>query len=334
MPEKLYWIDCLVLFVLENDMNVLFVMDPLEKINVSGDSTYMLMVEACLREWRVAFCTPTDLFIEAGKTFAKITWVDVDNIAPFFHVSGKETLCLGTFQVVWLRKDPPFNMDYIFSTYLLELVPPTTLVLNNPSSVRSANEKIFALNWPQFCPETLMTNRIEHAREWAKKQPGKVVIKPWDGNGGRGVLVSSYDDPNFRSMVEVLTDEERRYIIVQQYIPEIVKGDKRIILVDGEAIGWMNRIPQPGDHRGNMHVGASVSQMDLSENDRRICKKIGPTLQRLGLLFVGIDIIGDYLTEINVTSPTGIQEINPMMGIQIEKIITDSVIKKVQGKTK
>ena len=311
-------------------MNVLFVMDPLDKINVVGDSTYMLMLEACLRKWNVAYCTPTDLFVEKGKTSGKITWVDTNKTPPYFHVLSKEICELGVFQVVWLRKDPPFDMDYIFSTYLLELVPPTTLVLNNPGSVRSANEKIFALNWPQFCPKTLMTNRVEHARDWAKEQEGKVVIKPWDGNGGRGVLVSHYDDSNFRSMLEVLTDEERRYIIVQQYIPEITQGDKRIILVDGKPVGWMNRVPQPGDHRGNMHVGAKVAHVELSERDKQICDKIGPTLQQMGLLFVGIDIIGDFLTEINVTSPTGIQEINPMMNVQIEKIITDCVIKEYQ----
>ena len=150
------------------------------------------------------------------------------------------------------------------------------------------------------------------------------------GSGGRGVLVSHYEDPNFRSMLEILTDNEQRYILVQQYIPEISQGDKRIILIDGEAVGWMNRIPQPGDHRGNMHVGAKVGTFTLSDRDKEICDTIGPKLKELGLLFVGIDIIGEYLTEINVTSPTGIQEINPMMNLKIESLITDAVIQRYE----
>ena len=191
---------------------------------------------------------------------------------------------------------------------------------------------MFALEFPQFCPRSLITREIQRARDFAQKEDGKVVIKPWDGNGGRGVLVSQYNDPNFRSMLEILTEEESQYIIVQQYIPEVVEGDKRIILIDGEPVGWMARIPQPGDHRGNMHVGATVEFFTLTEKDKEICDVLRPRLKELGLLFVGIDIIGEYLTEINVTSPTGIQEINPMMGISIESLITDAVEKRWKEK--
>jgi glutathione synthase len=185
---------------------------------------------------------------------------------------------------------------------------------------------MFALEFIEFCPKTLVTREIQRARSFAKELEGKVVIKPWDGNGGRGVLVSHYEDPNFRSMLEILTDEERQYILVQEYIPEVVEGDKRIIFVDGDPVGWMARVPQPGDHRGNMHVGAKVAEFELSDRDKEICSAIGPRLKELGLLFVGIDIIGEYLTEINVTSPTGIQEINPMMGISIESLVLDAVV--------
>ena len=217
-------------------------------------------------------------------------------------------------------------MDYVFSTYILDLVPPTTMVLNAPTAIRNSNEKMFALQWPDLCPETLVTRKIEQAREWAK-QYEKVVIKPWDGNGGRGVLVSSYNDSNFRSMLELLTDEERQYILVQRYLPEVKQGDKRIILIDGEPVGWMARIPQPGDHRGNMHVGASVSAFELSERDRFICAQLKESLKELKLLFVGIDIIGDCLTEINVTSPTGIRDINVLMSMNVEKTLTDQIIR-------
>lgn len=306
-------------------MKQLFVMDPLDRINVSGDSTYMLMLEACRRGHKVAWCTPNDMFVLDGCTYARISFCMVTEEEPFFIVEPQKEESLGIFDVVWMRKDPPFDMDYIFSTYMLDLVPKNTLVLNDPRSIRNANEKMFALEFPQFCPRTLITREIERARAFAKEEKAKVVIKPWDGNGGRGVLVSHYEDPNFRSMLEILTDEERQYIIVQQYIPEVVQGDKRIILIEGEPVGWMARVPQPGDHRGNMHVGATVASFTLTEKDREICRVLGPRLKELGLLFVGIDIIGEYLTEINVTSPTGIREINPMMGISIESLITDAV---------
>lgn len=313
-------------------MKQLFVMDPLDRIHVSGDSTYMLMLEACRRGHTVAFCTPEDMFVVDGLTHAQLSFCIVTEEEPYFHIEPKKDESLGFFDVVWMRKDPPFNMDYIFSTYMLDLVPDHTLVLNDPCSIRNANEKMFALEFPQFCPRSLITREIQRARDFAQKENGKVVIKPWDGNGGRGVLVSQYDDPNFRSMLEILTDEERQYIIVQQYIPEVVEGDKRIILIEGEPVGWMARVPQPGDHRGNMHVGATVESFSLTPKDREICAALGSRLRELGLLFVGIDIIGEYLTEINVTSPTGIQEINPMMGIAIESLITDAVEKRWKEK--
>lgn len=305
-------------------MKHLFVMDDLALINVNGDSTFMLMREAQNRGWPVYICHPKELYVLQGRAQAVVQSVYITEDKQF-ECMPSEKVDLAVFQVIWLRKDPPFDMDYIFSTYILELVPPTTMVFNHPASVRSANEKLFALQWPELSPPTLICRSIEQAREWAKQWP-RVVIKPWDGNGGRGVLVSSFSDPNFRSMLEILTENEKQHIIVQRYLPEIVDGDKRIILVDGQPIAWMARVPQPGDHRGNMHVGAQVAAFELSDRDREICSAIGPTLKKQKLLFVGIDIIGDYLTEINVTSPTGIQELNPMFNLQIEQIITDAVL--------
>ena len=305
-------------------MKHLFVMDDLERIDVNGDSTLMLMLEAQRRGWPVFMCHPRELFLIQGQAHATVRSVEI-SAARQLNSGSSEQVDLGIFQVIWLRKDPPFDMDYIFSTYILEMTPKETMVFNHPASVRSANEKLFALQWPDLSPPTLICRQIEHARSWAE-QWSKVVIKPWDGNGGRGVLVSSHSDPNFRSMLEILTENEQQHIIVQQYLPEIVEGDKRIILVDGVPVAWMARVPQPGDHRGNMHVGARVASFELSERDREICSAIGPTLKSQGLLFVGIDIIGSYLTEINVTSPTGIQELNPMFNIRIEEMLTDSVV--------
>ena len=307
-------------------MKTLYVMDPLDKINVTGDSTFMLMLEANKRGWKTYCCTPEDLYAENGKAIGTVQHVEVYQENPYFNVATPEEIELGEFQVIWMRKDPPFNMDYIFSTYLLDLVPKSTMVLNDPRAIRNCNEKMFAMFWPDLCPETLVTRRIEQAREWSKKY-NRVVIKPWDGNGGRGVLVSSFNDPNFRSMLEILTEEEQQYILVQRYLPEVTEGDKRIILIDGEAVGWMARIPHSSDHRGNMHVGARVANFELSERDKEICQSLKQELKKLRLLFVGIDIIGSHLTEINVTSPTGIQEINKLMGTKIEKILTDQIVK-------
>ena len=237
-------------------------------------------------------------------------------------------MCLGDFNIIFMRKDPPFDMSYIFATYLLDLVPQNTLVLNDPSAIRSANEKMVALQFEQYIPKTLVTREIHRARYFATQLADKVVIKPWDGNGGRGVLVSHHKDPNFTSMLEILTQEEKEFIIVQEYIKEVKEGDKRIILIDGEVVGWMARIPTDSDHRGNMHVGASIASFELSERDKEICSTIGPFLKKFNLLFVGIDIIGEYLTEINVTSPTGIQEINKLQDTQLEIKVIDAAINK------
>jgi len=313
-------------------VKTLFVMDPIDTINVTGDSTYMLMLEACKRGWPVFWCGPGDLYADGGLGWARVCPVKVSTSEPYFEAKATITRPLGEFDVVWMRKDPPFDMDYIFSTYLLDLVPPTTLVLNNPASIRSANEKMYAMQWSEYCPKTAVLRDIDQAMAWiAENSKERVVLKPWDGNGGRGVLVTHSKDANLRSMLEILTEEQSQFILVQEYIEEIKDGDKRVILIDGEPMGWMTRVPQPGDHRGNMHVGARVEACDLTPRDREICAAIGPRLRKEGLLFVGIDIIGSYLTEINVTSPTGIQEINPMLNVQLEKSITDAVMRAHKG---
>ncbi len=312
-------------------VKTLFVMDPLDRINVAGDSTYMLMLEARARGWPVWFCTPDDLFALGGLAQARCWPVEVRRGTPAFEPGPAEERCLADFDIVWMRKDPPFHMGYIFSTYLLDLVPPTTVVLNHPPSLRNRNEKLFAAAFAEFGPLTLITREVKRAMAFASEAPDRVVLKPWDGNGGRGVLVSHKDDDNLRSMVETLTEEGRTYILVQRYLPAIKAGDKRIILVDGEPRGWMNRIPQKGDHRGNMHVGARVAATELTAREAEICGVLGPILKREGLVFVGIDVIGDNLTEINVTSPTGIQEINQLMGTRLEVEITDAALRRVRA---
>lgn len=309
-------------------MRSLFVMDPLESLNVAGDSTYMLMRESSARGWSCAWCTPADLYARGADVYACVETVRTLAEPPRFVRGERNDARLGDFDVVWMRKDPPFDMEYIFATYLLELAP--TVVLNRPSSLRSLNEKIFALQFPEFAPATLLSRDIRRIVEFAGTLPDRVVLKPWDGNGGRGVLVTRAGDPNLRSMIELLTAGGRTAIFAQQYIPEITTGDKRIILIDGRPAGAMLRVPGAGDHRGNMHVGARVERTALSAADRRICDAIGPRLAAEGLLFVGIDVIGDRLTEINVTSPTGIQEINRLDGTRLEVDILDAAMAAVQ----
>ncbi len=310
-------------------MRTLYVMDPLDRLHFEGDSTCALMLEHTRRGQPTAMCTPGDLFARQGEAWARITPIEVTEDAPHFHTGASVDRRLGDFDVVWMRKDPPFDMDYVFTTYLLDLVPDDTLVLNDPRSIRVANEKMFALWWPELCPRTLVTREIARARAFIDAAPGKVVLKPWDGNGGRGVLVTHAADANLRSMLELLTEAERTYVIVQHYLPEILQGDKRVILFDGEPVGWMLRVPQAGDHRGNMHVGATVEACELTPRDREICAAIGPSLREMGLLFVGIDIIGDYMTEINVTSPTGFREIRDLMGVDLASELVDRVAERL-----
>lgn len=305
-------------------------MDPLSKINVEGDSTYVMMLEATRRGWPTYWCTPDDLQVVQCRPVAQAESVTTSGEEPFFTTRESTAMELGEFDCIWMRKDPPFDIHYIFSTYILDLAPPTTLVLNDPRSIKCANEKMYALQWPDLCPPTTVTNRIQEILEFAEEHQ-RVVVKPWDGNGGRGVLVTHAEDGNLRAIAELMTAEETEYCIVQRYLPEIKTGDKRIILIDGEPLGAFLRIPSGRDHRGNMHVGAKVAACELSKRDQEICRALGPRLKKEGLLFVGIDVIGDFLTEINVTSPTGLREIAQLSGQYLERDLLDALEEKIHA---
>ena len=304
-------------------MRTLYVMDPLEKLHIEGDSTYVMMRDSTARGWPVAWCTPDDLSVRDNTAVARCQVVTTHDDAPHFRTEETREEPLSAFDAIWMRKDPPFDIDYIFSTYILAMAGPKTLVLNDPRSIAASNEKMYALQWPDLSPPTRVTNKVTDVLAFAKEH-GRIVIKPWDGNGGRGVLVTADGDPNLRSMAELLTAEGGAYCIAQRYLPEIKTGDKRIVLIDGEPRGWFQRVPQPGDHRGNMHVGATVEGFEMSDRDREICEKIGPRLKAEGLVFVGIDVIGDHMTEINVTSPTGLREIATLQGRQLGPEILDA----------
>jgi glutathione synthase len=307
-------------------------MDPLHRIHVGGDSTYMLMRECSDRGFPVWMCTPDVLSALRGEPRAMATPVRTTGSAPHFHVGAPEVMPLSAFDVVWMRKDPPFDMSYVFSTYLLDMAPPSTLVVNDPIGLKRFNEKLFAMRFGEFHPPSLLSrNKAEIVAFVRSLAPGRAVLKPWDGNGGRGVVVTDGSDRNLPSLVELLTAEGTMHLIAQAYVPGITRGDKRIILFDGEPVGAILRVPGEQDHRGNIHVGATVHKTTLDARDQAICAAIGPVLRAEGLMFVGIDVIDGWLTEINVTSPTGIQEINRLYGLKLEADLVDRVLAKHRG---
>jgi glutathione synthase len=310
-------------------MKNLFVMDPLDRLDFAHDSTWMMMRECSRRGDVVAWCHPASLYGRGGRGCARAQRVVALSERPYFELGDFEEGPLDAYDVVWMRKDPPFDMTYIFATYLLSHT--TALVVNNPAGLRDRNEKLFAFGYADLTPETLFTQDISRILAFAKAQPDKIVLKPWDGNGGRGVLVTRHGDPNLRSMAEILTKEGTTAVIAQRYLPEIKQGDKRILLIEGEPVGAMLRVPTEADHRGNMHAGAGVVKTTLNARDQEICARIGPTLRQEGFVFVGIDVIGGWLTEINVTSPTGIQDINQLDGVAIEQQLYDAVARRRQG---
>jgi glutathione synthase len=314
-------------------MKSLFVMDPLERINVAGDSTYVTMRECTDRGFPVWYCTPEQLYGRDGRARALCTPVRTLHDAPWFDTGPPEDLDLEAFDIVWMRKDPPFDMRYVFSTYLLDMAPESTVVVNGPAGLKLFNEKMWVMaGWPELQPETLVTNDIAHLRAFVHEQAGRSVLKPWDGNGGRGVLITEAADRNLGSMLELLTNEGHDYVIAQRYLPEVEQGDKRILLFDGDPVGAMLRVPDQRDYRANMHVGASVSPTELDARDREICDKLRPALKQWNMLFVGIDVIGGYLTEINVTSPTGIREMNRLYGTKLEADLVDHAVARVQAR--
>lgn len=306
-------------------MRALFVMDPPSTLNYAGDSTYAMMLECQRRGHGLAWCGLRDLTVRSNRAHGWIRPVTVHDTAVHIREEPARWEELADYDVVWMRKDPPFDMDYVFGTYVLDLAAQRTTVLNDPVSLKAANEKMYALQFPEFCPETRVTNRVQDIVDFARQQaPRRIVVKPWDGNGGRGVLVTHGADRNLRAIAEIQTADGRQWAIAQVYLDAIeTVGDKRIILVHGEPRGWFLRVPGAEDHRGNMHAGASVRACELTPRDREICAALAPRLRAEGLVFVGIDVIGDHLTEVNVTSPTGIWEVRRLMGRDLAAELCD-----------
>ena len=301
-------------------------MDPVGTINVTTDSTFMLALEAKFRGHVLYHYLPSELYLEDGRLYAyanEIVEVNQDQNGPF-RLSKPIQINLREMDIILMRQDPPFDMSYLTATYLLEHVSPEVLVLNDPVNVRNSPEKLLVTHFSGVAPPTLISANREQISNFRDKHKD-IIIKPLYGNGGAEVFHLKPEDENLGSLLDMFFAKYREPIITQKYLPEIRNGDKRIILVDGEPVGGVMRVPVEGDSRANFHAGGGAQKTTLTDREREICSMIGPTLSKLGLLFVGIDVIGDYLTEINVTSPTGIQEINRLDSIHIEKILWDAM---------
>lgn len=303
------------------------VMDPISSINVSKDTTLVLLLAAAERNWQLEYMEQADLFLEQGVPKAVMRPLRVfNNPDQWFESGDPRTRDLAELDVILMRKDPPFDSEYVYSTYILEAAERRgVLVVNKPQSLRDCNEKIFATEFPQCCPPVLVSRHAQRLRDF-HKQHQDVIYKPLDGMGGSGIFHCGPSGTNLGAIIEMLTDNGRRSIMAQRYIPEIKDGDKRILMVDGEAIAYsLARVPALGETRGNLAAGGKGRAQSLSERDRWIVAQVAPALREKGLLFVGLDVIGDYLTEINVTSPTCAKEIDIAFDTQIGARLMDAI---------
>ncbi len=308
--------------------NVAVQMDHVAGIAIAGDSTFAMSLEAQARGYRLFHYTPDRLSMRDGRIIATVEPMELRDVkGNHFTLGEAERVDLSTMDVVLLRQDPPFDMAYITSTHLLERIHPKTLVVNDPAWVRNSPEKIFVTEFADLMPPTLITRDADEIARF-RQEMGDIILKPLYGNGGAGVFHTTRDDRNFTSLLEMFHQMFREPFIAQAYLPDVRKGDKRIILIDGEPAGAINRVPAETDSRSNMHVGGRAEATELTAREKEICARIGPALKARGFLFVGIDVIGDYMTEINVTSPTGIREVKRFGGADIAALLWDAIERK------
>jgi glutathione synthase len=300
-------------------------MDPIARINIRGDSTFALLLEAQKRGHKLSYYTPDRLALLDGKVFATIEPLEVRDVASdHFTLGESRRVALSEFDVILLRQDPPFDLAYVTSTHLLERIHPKTLVVNDPASVRNAPEKVFVTEFPQLMPPTLVTRDLAEIKAF-RAAHHDIVFKPLYGHGGGAVFRITKDDLNFGSLCDMFANTFREQWVVQKFVPEITKGDKRIILVDGDYAGAVNRVPAADDLRSNMARGGAAAKTEQTPREKEICQAIGPALRERGLLFVGIDVIDGWLTEINVTSPTGIRAVKSLGGHDVAALIWDKI---------
>ncbi|MDF2617744.1 MAG: glutathione synthetase [Xanthobacteraceae bacterium] len=312
-------------------LNVAVQMDPIDRINIAGDSTFALLLEAQARGHRLAYYTTDRLALRDGELFGTVQGLEVRDVkGDHFTLGEARRVRLDSFDVILMRQDPPFDMNYVTATHLLERIHPKTLVVNDPAYVRNAPEKIFVTEFPDLMPPTLITRDLEEIKAF-RDEFGDIVVKPLYGNGGAAVFRLTRDDLNFGSLYDLFATTFREPWVVQRFIPEVKHGDKRIILVDGAFAGAVNRVPSEGDLRSNMVRGGAAKETDLTPREKEICERLGPHLKRMGLIFTGIDVIDGNLTEINVTSPTGIRAIRRLGGADIAALIWDVIEAKRRG---
>lgn len=310
-------------------------MDPLASINIAGDSTFALMLSAQARGHRLFHYAPEDLNQSGDRVWTRAHPVRVQPVkGDHFEMGDPVSLDLGDdADVVLMRQDPPFDLGYITATHLLERIAARTLIVNDPASVRNAPEKLFVLDYAHFMPPTLITRSVDEARAFLR-QHGSIVVKPLHGNGGKAIFKIDADGQNLSSLIEVFNTAYREPHMVQAFLPDVAQGDKRIVLVDGEVAGAVNRLPGEGEIRSNLAVGGTAAKTELTDREREICAELGPELKRRGLLFVGIDVIGgQWLTEINVTSPTGIVAISNFDGTDVAGMIWDAIEARVAARS-
>lgn len=309
-------------------LNIAVQMDPIERIKIAGDSTFALLLEAQRRSYRLSYYTPDKLSLSGGRLYASVQALEVrDKAGDHFALGEAKRTDLSSFDVILLRQDPPFDMHYITTTHLLEKLDPKTIIVNNPRSVRNAPEKMFVMEFGDLMPPTLITRDLDEIKAFRAVHKD-IVMKPLYGKGGESVFRVAPGDLNFGSLYDLFSVTFREAWVVQKFLPEVKDGDKRIILVDGEFAGAVNRVPAEGDLRSNMVRGGSPKKTDLSPREREICDRLGPELKKRGLLFTGIDVIAGWLTEINVTSPTGIRAIKNLGGPDVAAMIWDAIEKK------
>jgi glutathione synthase len=308
-----------------------FVMDPLEAVLPDKDTTFVFMLEAIKRGHELYHVGLRGLYAQGHQGFAHARRCEVMRAQPHHRFLDEGApYPLEAFDAIFMRKDPPADAPYLYATMLLSLADRhRTFILNEPAGLREANEKLYALNFPGAIPPTVVTYEISRLKRFMEEQGGEMIVKPLDGHGGEGVFLARTDDRNLNAILEAVTLFETRPIMGQRYIPEIRNGDKRLIVLNGEPLGCTLRVPRDDEHRGNIHVGGNCVKADITPRDREICRMLRPRLERDGLYFVGLDIIGDFLTEVNVTSPTGIQEIDRLDGANLEAKVIDFVESRV-----
>ena len=315
---------------MNDNLNIAFLMDPLESLDLNGDTTFALALEAQRRKHKISFFKPEDLILKSNNVYANICKLELSSINSKNDFKYHESFIkpLKDYDVIMMRQDPPFDMAYITATHILEKLTKSTLVVNNPAEVRNSPEKIFVTNFSHLMPKTIITRNLKVIENF-RNEYNDIIVKPLYGNGGQGIFHVLPNDENFNSILEMFFCQNKEPLMIQEYLKDVRDGDKRIILLNGEPVGAINRIPQKGESRSNMHVGGKPEKTQLTKRDRFICDEISDSLKKKGLYFVGIDIIGDYITEINVTSPTGIREIRALESVVIEEMFWDFIEKKI-----